>query len=401
MSAPLRIALQALAANKLRSGLTMLGNVIGVMCVVALVNIGISGREKIQLSLTSIGQNVIFIFPRYDAEAENPAQRWRPLAIEDVKALMENCPSLAAASPLSGTGVKAVFGNQHVGTEVQGVWPAYLTIRDWKISSGQSFTEADLRSGAKVCVIGRTIVRELFGNLDPVGQTIRLNRQPFLVLGVLEEKGTFLTGQDQDKIVIAPLSAVQRSLTGGRWIGMVYASARQRDGIELAKEEIRKAIRQSHKLPPSRRDDIETHDLGQMATLVDTVLLATTSLLASIAFISLLVGGIGIMNIMLVSVTERTREVGLRMAVGATDLEILMQFLIEAVVLSAIGGAFGVVLGIGLSMAVSLIAKWPMMVSSLSVVVALVFSAGVGIFFGLYPAWRASQLDPIVALRHE
>jgi len=401
MSAPLRIALQALAANKLRSSLTMLGNVIGVMCVVALVNIGISGREKIQLSLSSIGQNMIFIFPRYDAEADNPAQRWRPLDIEDVKALMENCPSLAAVSPACNTGVKAVFGNQHVSTEVQGVWPAYLTIRDWKISSGQPFTEADLRSGAKVCVIGRTIVHELFGNLEPVGQTLRLNHQPFVVLGVLEEKGTFLTGQDQDKTIIAPLTVVQQGLTGGRWIGMIYASARQREGIELAKEEIRAAIRQSHKLAPNRHDDIDTHDLGQMATLVDTVLLAATALLASIAFISLLVGGIGIMNIMLVSVTERTREIGLRMAVGATDLAILMQFLIEAVVLSAIGGAFGVVLGLGLSMAVSLIFKWPTMVSSVSVVVALLFSAAVGIFFGLYPAWRASQLDPIVALRHE
>jgi len=401
MSAPLRIALQTLAANKLRSGLTMLGNVIGVMCVVALVNIGISGREKIQNSLSSIGQNMIFVFPRYDADADNPSQRWHPLNIEDVKAIIENCPSLAAVSPASNTMAKAVFGNQHVATEVNGVWPAYLTIRDWKVSSGQPFTGADLRSSAKVCVIGRTIVRELFGNLDPVGQTIRLNHQPFVVLGVLEEKGTFLTGQDQDKIIIAPLSTVQQSLTGGRWIGMIHASARQRDGIEQAKVEIRKAIRQSHKLAPNRKDDIETHDLGQMAAIVDTVLLAATALLSSIAFISLLVGGIGIMNIMLVSVTERTREVGLRMAVGATELAILMQFLIEAVVLSAIGGAFGVVLGLGLSVAVSLISGWPATISSLSVIVALVFSAGVGIFFGLYPAWRASKLDPIVALRHE
>jgi putative ABC transport system permease protein len=401
MSPPLRIAFQALAANKLRSALTMLGNVIGVMCVVALVNIGISGREKIQNSLSSIGQNVIFIFPRYDAEAENPAQRWRPLAIEDVKAITENCPSLAAVSPETQTMVKAVYGNQHISTVVEGVQPSFLTIRDWKVSSGQPFTEADVRGDAKVCLVGRTIVRELFGSLDPVGQSIRLNHQPYQVVGVLEEKGTFLTGDDQDKIILAPFTAVQGGLIGGRWIHLIFASARERDGIEKAKEEIKAAIRQSHKLPPNRKDDIDTQDMGQMAQMVDTVLMSATALLASIAFISLLVGGIGIMNIMLVSVTERTREVGLRMAVGATDLAILMQFLVEAVVLSAIGGAFGALLGLGLSIIVSLIFHFPTMVSGLSVVVALAFSAAVGIFFGLYPAWRASKLDPIVALRHE
>lgn len=401
MIAPFRLALQALAANKLRSALTMLGNIIGVMCVVALVNIGISGRDKIQQSLSSIGQNMIFVFPRYDAEAERPSQRWRPLEMSDVDAVSRNCPSVAAASPHIETGVTAVYGNRNIATSVQGVWPSYLPIRDWSIGVGASFTEADLRQGAKVCVLGQTIVRELFGNLEPIGQTVRLNHQPFLVIGVLKEKGTFLTGQDQDKTIIAPITAVQQRLVGGRYIHRIFVSARVREEIPKAKEEIVAAIRQSHKLPPGRRDDVEAHDLGEMATMVDTVLFAATALLASIAFISLLVGGMGIMNIMLVSVTERTREVGLRMAVGATDLAILLQFLVEAVVLSAIGGVFGVLLGVGLSTGVSLIFSWPATLSVLSVVVALVFSAAVGMFFGLYPAWRASQLDPIVALRHE
>ncbi|MCY3020044.1 MAG: ABC transporter permease [Planctomycetota bacterium] len=329
------------------------------------------------------------------------AQFRRPLDMNDVRAVHANCPSVAGVSPAQDTSVKAVYGNQHIGTQVQGVWPSYLGIREWKIGGGVPFTEADLRSCAKVCVLGQTVVRELFGNLDPIGQTIRLNRQPFLVLGVLEAKGTFLTGQDQDKVILAPITAVQQRLTGSRYVGMMFVSARTRGDISRVKDEIRAAIRQSHRLPANRRDDIETQDLGQMAMLVDSVLLAATALLSSIAFISLLVGGIGIMNIMLVSVTERTREVGLRMAVGATDLAIMTQFLVEAVVLSAIGGAFGVVLGIGLSTGVSLIFKWPATLSMLSVVVALVFSAAVGIFFGLYPAWRASQLDPIVALRHE
>ncbi|HYG78460.1 MAG TPA: ABC transporter permease [Planctomycetota bacterium] len=399
--APFRLAFQALAANKLRSVLTMLGNIIGVMCVVALVNIGISGREKIQGSLSSIGQNMIFVFPRFDADAETPSQRWRPLELADVRAIQNGCPSIAGVSPVTDIGARVTFGNQHTGTQVQGVWPSYLSIRDWGISRGLPFTDADLHAGSKVCLLGQTVVNDLFGNLDPVGQTIRINRQPFLVLGVLDRKGTFLTGQDQDKTIIVPISAIHQRLTGGRGVKVVYVSARLREEIPKVKEEIRAAVRQSQKLPPDRRDSVETQDLGSMAMIVDSVVIAATALLAAIAFISLLVGGIGIMNIMLVSVTERTREIGLRMAVGATDLDVLMQFLIEALVLSAIGGVFGVIFGIGLSTGVALLFEWPLTVNLISLAVAVAFSAAVGIFFGLYPAWRASQLDPITALRHE
>jgi len=379
----------------------MLGNIIGVMCVVALVNIGISGREMMQRTLSSIGQNLIFVFPRFDADAETSRGRWRPLEMVDVQAIVEGCPSVAGVSPMQDTMGNIVFGNQRIGAQICGVWPSYMTIRDWGIRSGSAFTEADVRAGTKVCLLGQTVVRELFGNLEPLGQTVRINRQPFMVLGVLEEKGTFLTGQDQDKVVLAPITSVQQRLTGGRQVKLIYVSARERDEIQQVKDEVRAAIRISHKLPPDRRDDIETHDLGQMATIVDSVLIAATALLSAVAFISLLVGGIGIMNIMLVSVTERTREIGLRLAIGATDLDILYQFLIEAMVLSAIGGVFGVIFGLGLSTLVSLIFSWPLTVSVASVIVAVLFSAAVGIFFGLYPAWRASQLDPIVALRHE
>jgi len=401
MIAPLRLAFQALMANKLRSALTMLGNIIGVMCVVALVNIGISGREYIQGSLSSIGQNLVFVFPRYDPDAEDPAAKWRPLEMSDVDAIERDCPSASGVSPYAETGTKIVFGNQHTQTVIKGVWPCYLEMCNWKLAQGTAFTESDVNAGAKICVIGKKVVDQLFGNLDPVGQIVRIDRQPFKVVGTLEAKGAFLTGQDQDNIVFASISVVQDRLTGLRKLGLIYVAAKEREDMEKLKDEIQAALRQSHHLAAGAKSDVETKDLGQIASVVDQVMLAATALLSAIAFISLLVGGIGIMNIMLVSVTERTREIGLRMAVGATDLNILLQFLVEAVVLSAVGGAIGVVLGLGLSAGVSAYFKWPPSLSMISIGVAVVFSAGVGVFFGLYPAWRASRLDPIVALRNE
>lgn len=401
MIAPLRMAFQALVANPLRSALTMLGNIIGVMCVVALVNIGISGRAEIQESLSSIGQNTIFVFPRFDAGGETQKERWRPMKMEDVEAIQAGCPSVAAVSPHQDTAARVTFGNSHMGSEVAGAWASIIQIRDWRIEHGLAFTDADVRASAKVCLIGQTVVRELFGNLDPVGQTIRINQQPFLVIGTLAAKGTFLTGQDQDRVILAPITAVQERLRGNRDLKLVYASAVSRDAMDKAKEEIRAAVRQRQQVPADRPDTIDTKDMGELTALVDGVLFAATALLAAIAFISLIVGGIDIMNIMLVSVTERTREIGLRMAVGATDLDIMLQFLVEAMVLSFVGGLGGAVLGIGLSAGISTALKWPLSLSLLSLGVALVFSAVVGIFFGLYPAMRASRLDPIVALRHE
>lgn len=401
MIAPLRMAFQALFANPLRSALTMLGNIIGVMCVVALVNIGISGRAEIQENLSSIGQNTIFVFPRFDPNGETSKERWRPLKIEDAEAVQSNCASVAAVSPYQEVTARVSFSNSHMGCQVAGAWPMLLSIRDWKIENGVPFTDADVRASAKVCLIGQTVINELFGNLDPIGQTVRVNQQPFLVIGTLAGKGTFLTGQDQDRIIFTPLSAMQERLRGNRDIGLIYAAAVSRDEMDKAKEEIRAVIRQRQQIPPDRRDTIETKDMGELTALVDQVLFAATALLAAIAFISLVVGGIGIMNIMLVSVTERTREIGLRMAVGATDLDVLLQFLVEAMVMSFVGGLLGALLGVGLSAGISLALKWPLSISLMSLAVALIFSAVVGIFFGLYPALRASRLDPIVALRHE
>jgi putative ABC transport system permease protein len=401
MIAPLRMAFQALFANPLRSALTMLGNIIGVMCVVALVNIGISGRAEIQENLSSIGQNTIFVFPRFDPDGETSKDRWRPLKLEDVDAVKNGCPSVAAVSPHQEVTARVSFGNSHMGCQIAGSWPTMLTIRDWRIESGVAFTEADVRASSKVCLIGRTVLNELFGNLDPIGQTVRINQHPFQVIGTLAPKGTFLTGQDQDRLIITPISALQERLRGNRDIQLIYAAAVSREEMDKAKEEIRAAIRQRQQLPPDRKDTIDTKDMGELTALVDKVLFAATALLAAIAFISLLVGGIGIMNIMLVSVTERTREIGLRMAVGATDLDVLLQFLVEAMVMSIVGGSMGALLGVGLSAGISLALGWPLSISAMSLAVALIFSAAVGIFFGLYPALRASRLDPIVALRHE
>ncbi|HEY3319153.1 MAG TPA: ABC transporter permease [Planctomycetota bacterium] len=401
MMAPLRLAFQALAANKLRSALTMLGNIIGVTCVVALINIGISGRERIQNELSSVGQNLVFVHPRYNAEAENPRERWRPLEYADVKAIQDRCPTVAELSPLLGAGGKVGWGNQHVESQVVGVWPEFLSIRGYKISEGHCFTMADVSGASKVCVIGKTIADKLFGGLDPLGQSLRINSQQLTVIGVMAEKGTFLNGEDQDKLVLAPFGTVQQYLSGWRRVDVIFVAARSREEIPKMKEEVRAAIRQSHKLAANKPDDVEVADLGEIAKMVDRVIYSATALLAAIALISLLVGGIGIMNIMIVSVTERTREIGLRMAVGAPELSILLQFLVEAVVLSSCGGMVGVGCGVGLSALASLLLKWPMTLSIFSVIVAVVFSAAIGIFFGLYPAWRASKLDPIVALRHE
>ncbi len=401
MSAPLLLAFQALAANKLRSTLTMLGNIIGVTCVVALVNIGISGRAMIQQNLDAIGQNLIFCHPRFNADEENPLERWHPLRNEDVRAVQYNCPSLARCSPYVASNSRVTNGNRHHNCQVEGVLPDYLELRALKLAQGQAFTIADSQARAKVCILGTTVADKLFGGLSPLDQSVRIEGRQFRVIGVLESKGTLLNGQDQDNVILAPCGTLQQCLRGNDYVNVIFVSSRLREDLAKLKDEVRAAVRQSHRLALSKPDDVEVHDLGEIAAIVDKVIYSATALLAAIALISLLVGGIGIMNIMLVSVTERTREIGLRMAVGAGEWDILLQFLIEAVVLSGCGGLIGVFLGVGLSWAVSTGLKWPMAISVLSVEVAVLFSLVIGVFFGLYPAWRASKLDPIVALRHE
>ena len=403
------IAFQALASNKMRSTLTMLGTVIGVTCVVALWNIGQSGRAFMNESLESIGQNLIFVSPKYSADENDKdtrSSRFHPLTLGDVAAIQDNCPSVEAASPMMQNYSNITFGAHSHHAEVLGCFPNYLSIRVWKLHSGSVFSDADSRGRARVVLIGSQLARELFGTSDPLGERVRVDKNTFTIIGVLKEKGSMF-GRNQDDVLMMPYETLEECMGWGRNIYQIFVSAKTREGIPNAKHEIVAAIRQSHKVPPGRKDPVDTHDLGEMSQAVDGVLVGATMLLGAIGAISLLVGGIGIMNIMLVSVTERTREIGLRMALGATDANILLQFLVEAMTLSGVGGVVGAAFGLAVTvLTVKIIglfshSTWPLVLSPFSVAVAVVFSMFVGVFFGFYPAWRASRLDPIVALRRE
>jgi len=409
MLQPVAMAFKALASNKLRATLTMLGTIIGVTCVVALWNIGQSGRGYMNNSMEAIGQNLIFVMPRYsnDENDRNTRRfRYRPMTQRDIEAIQENCPSVEAASPLHENRCSVTSGSHSHQSEILGVYPNYLSIRVWKIQTGHPFSDSDCRNRSRVALIGSRIAKELFPNQDPLGERIRIEKNPFTVVGVLAEKGS-LFGQDQDNSIMIPYETMADCMGWGRDVYQVFCSAKTREGIPQAKREIVAAVRASQGVPPDRKDPVYLQDLGEMSKAVDGVLVGATMLLGAIAAISLLVGGIGIMNIMLVSVTERTREIGLRMALGATDANILIQFLVEAMSLSAVGGIVGALFGLSVTaITVTLISalshsEWPIVLSPISVVAAVGFSMFVGVFFGFYPAWRASRLDPIVALRRE
>jgi putative ABC transport system permease protein len=390
---------RALDANKLRSALTMLGAIIGVMCVVALVNIGLSGRQYMQQSLSAVGRNLVFVEPRYDPDAENPPSHWRPLNMSDVRAIESGCTLAAGVCPQTETSTQASFDHFHIATRVCGVLPNFLELRNWKLAHGAGFTHADVQSRACVCVLGRKVADTLFGNMAAIKQSVHINRQSFTVAGVLEAKGALLSGGDQDNLVLIPITTAQERLTGERTVSTIYVSAQTSHDVEGLKDQIRSAVRRSHRLPAGTRDDVETRDLGELSRLVDNVMFSATALLSSIAMIALLIGGIGIMNTMLVSVMERTYEIGLRMAVGAKRRDILSQFLCEAMALSITGGALGALLGVALSSGVAAHFNWPIALSGVSIGGAIAFSAIFGAFFGSFPAYRASRLDPIEALR--
>ena len=406
-----RIALRSLGKNRMRAGLTTLGVVIGIAAVTAMVSIGQSAAGLVRGELEGLGTNVIIILPKM--MQRGGVQDWRTVSLTpgDAEAIELECPSVAACSGLVGFSNQVVYGGVNwQPKESLGVGPAYLTVRSWQIRRGGFFGEREIRSAEKVCVIGQTLVAKLFQTMDPIGEKIRIGNIPFRVIGVLEAKGANMVGEDQDDLLLVPYTAVQKRIHGNQFknVHAIMASARSPDATADATSEIRQLLRERHDIAPGRPADFEVQSMTEIANVLGVITGSMTAMLASIAALSLAVGGVGIMNIMLVSVTERTREIGVRMAVGARGGDILRQFLIEAVVLSVLGGMIGLVLGVGGSIAVIKLINawspgtdWPVVVSIPAAVTAILFSAAVGIFFGYYPARKASRLDPIDALRYE
>ncbi len=399
-----KIALRALANNKLRAFLTMLGIIIGVASVITMLAIGQGSKKSIQAQISEMGSNMIMIHPggEMSGGVRRDPSEMQTLKLENYTTLRNETKFLSAISPNVSSSGQLICGNNNYPSSVTGVSIDYLDIRQLKIDDGSMFTEADIQSSAKVCVIGKTIVENLFPNgEEPIGKIIRFNQVPFKVIGVLKSKGYNSFGQDQDDIVLAPYSTVMKRLLAVTYLQGIFASALSEDMTEYAIDEITTILRREHKLKASDEDDFRIRSQQELSSMLNTTTDLMTTLLACIAGISLIVGGIGIMNIMYVSVTERTREIGLRMSVGARGVDILSQFLIEAILISITGGIIGVILGCGASWIVKNIAHWPIFIQPWSVVLSFAVCTVTGVFFGWYPAKKAADLDPIEAIRYE
>ena len=400
----LKIALRALANNKLRAFLTMLGIIIGVASVITMLAIGQGSKKSIQTQIAEMGSNMIMIHPGAEMRGgvrQDPSAM-QTLKLDDFKSLQDETNFLSAVSPNVSSSGQLINGANNYPSSVTGVSPEYLEIRQLSIENGTMFTNADIQSSAKVCVIGKTIVDNLFPDgSDPIGKVIRFNKIPFKVVGVLKSKGYNSMGMDQDDVVLAPYTTVMKRLLAVTYLQGIFASALTEDMTDNATEEITTILRKNHKLKESDDDDFTIRSQQELSTMLNTTTDLMTTLLACIAGISLVVGGIGIMNIMYVSVTERTREIGLRMSVGARGIDILSQFLIEAILISITGGIIGILIGIGASFAVKNIAHWPIYIQSWSVLLSFAVCTITGVFFGWYPAQKASNLDPIDAIRYE
>lgn len=402
----IRIALKALQRNKLRAFLTMLGIIIGVAAVIAMVAIGQGSKKSIQDQLSSMGSNMLTIRPSSNQTVGGGARlessSLQSLTVEDIKAIQNQATYVSAVSPaVQGRG-QVINGSLNWPTSIQGVSPDYLTIRNWSVRDGVTFTEQHVNAADKVCLVGQTIVDNIFGSgEDPVGKIIRFNKIPFKIIGVLNEKGENAFGQDQDDIILAPYTTVQKRILAIPYIQTIYASAKDENSSELATAEVTDILRTSHKLRAGMEDDFTVRTQAELINTFSSTSQLLTVLLTAIAGISLVIGGIGIMNIMYVSVTERTKEIGLRMSIGARGVDILLQFLIEAILISITGGIIGVVLGITASRLVTLFLSWPTLVSESSIILSFMVCAITGVFFGYYPALKASRLDPIEALRYE
>ncbi|HEY1264572.1 MAG TPA: ABC transporter permease [Terriglobales bacterium] len=400
----IRIAMRALARNKMRSSLTMLGIIIGVGAVIAMVSVGQGAQQQAQQQIAAMGSNMLFVSSG-TVNRGGMRMGWgatKTLVYQDMVAILRECPAVRAAAPGSQTAAQVVFGNDNWSTNIVGTEPQYFEVRTWPLAEGSSFTQDDVTLADNVAVIGETVRKNLFGPTDPIGETIRINNLPFRVVGLLTSKGTSAAmGQDQDDVIIVPLTTLQKKITGQDWLRWIMVSANSQQASYAAQQQITSLLRDRHRIRPGQDDDFFVRNLADIADLADQNARLFTILVASIASISLIVGGIGVMNIMLVSVTERTREIGIRMAIGATEGDVKQQFLIEAVVLSLVGGGVGIAFGVAASFILTQTLNWPVLISPMAIVAAVIFSMAVGIFFGFYPAQKAAQLDPIEALRYE
>ena len=400
-----KIALRAIAANKLRSFLTMLGIIIGVASVIAMLAIGQGSKQSIQKNIAEMGSNMIMIRPGQDrgpGGARQDASDMQTLKLKDYEMLRDDTHYLAAISPSVNSSGQFINGNNNTPSTLYGISPDYLEIRQLKVEDGDMFTEDDVKASAKVCVIGKTVADNLFTNgEDPVGRVIRFGTIPFRIVGVLKSKGYNSFGMDQDDLVLAPYTTVMKRILSVTYLQGINASALTEGMTDQAIEEITQLLRESHKLKGTDEDNFNIRSQEEMASMMNSTSDTMTILLLVVACISLVVGGIGIMNIMYVSVTERTREIGLRMSVGACGVDILSQFLIEAVLLSVAGGVIGILCGLGAAWAINVFAQWPVLVQPWSVLLSFAVCSATGIFFGWYPAKKAAMLDPIEAIRYE
>ncbi len=404
--ASLRIALRALMVNKMRSTLTILGIIIGVGAVIAMIAVGSGAKQRITEQISSMGSNLLMVMSGSSTSGgiRFGAGTVPTLTVDDAKAIVSEIPSVKYAAPSLPGIAQVIYGNQNWSTSINGTTPEMLEIRDWPVAWGRSFTQQEVDGAAKVCLLGMTVVENLFGGIDPIGQIVRIKKVPFTVIGVLSHKGQTTFGQDQDDTVFVPLTTAQKRLFGMQFPGMVRMISVQAKGPEViqeAEEESHTLLRQRHRIQPHQESDFTVRNLTELMATAEESARVMSLLLGAIASISLIVGGIGIMNIMLVSVTERTREIGIRIAVGAKGRDILLQFLIESLVLSLIGGMVGIGVGVVGTLVLSHFTQWPTLFSIQAILLAFLFSGSVGVFFGFYPARKASLLNPIEALRYE
>lgn len=401
-----KISLRALRVNKMRSGLTMLGIIIGVAAVITMLAVGKGASHKISEQIATVGSNLIMVMPGSTTSSgiRLGSGSFQNLTRSDAEAIKNECSSVLTTAPIISGSAQIVYGNQNWASLVIGTDEGMLEVKDWNLFVGRNFYEQDIRSATKVCLLGQTVVDNLFGNDDPMNKTIRIKNVPYTVIGVLSGKGQSMMGQDQDDVIYVPITSAQRNLFG-RWlpgsVRQIMVKAKSTEELERAEMQIKALLRQRHRIGPKEEDDFTVRNLTQMMQMAEEASRVMSLLLAAIASVSLLVGGIGIMNIMLVSVTERTREIGIRMAVGAKSCDIRTQFIIEALILSLIGGLIGVILGIAAAELLSLLAEWTILISAFSILMSFGFSGLIGIFFGFYPAYKASLMNPIEALRHE